>query len=342
MPDQSYNKNLPKLIKIAELMSGEQGVSIEELEHSLNVKRRSIFRLIKTLEEDYDFPVNSKRKGFGGVVKYYLPGKYLSRLTKTAVPRLSLNFNEVILLQFLLSHDSIFKDTKIFDDIQSLKKKLNNFLPKETAINSQLSTTGFFITPSKFEKSYKGKENFISILMEALTNNKSCKVTYHASSKGTVKTYTIYPLKILNHRGGLYIIAKIPKHDSIVPLAIERIQSLELLSKVFIPPPDIEIKSLIDLAFDLTFDDPITAKIHFSSKIAPYISERRWSNRQSLENHKDGSCTLTITTTGRNDLMYWILSWGSDAEVLSPDFFRKMVSDKIEQMKEVYLQNNKN
>jgi len=341
MSDQSFNKNLPKLIKIVELMTQEQGTSIDELEHNLNVKRRSIFRLLKTLEDDYNFPINVKRKDFGGVVKYSLPSKYLSKLTKMAVPRLSLNFNEVILLQFLLTHDTVFKDTKIFDDIQSLKKKLNNFLPKEPEKNSQLTNSDFFITPSKSNKSYKGKEPLISILMEALTDHKSCKVTYHASSKGTVKTYTIYPLKILDHRGGLYIIAKVPKHDSIIPLAIERIQSLEPLSKKFIPPPDIEIKSLIDLAFDLTFDDPITAKIHFSSKAAPYISERRWSNRQSLENHKDGSCTLTITTTGRNDLLYWLLSWGSDAEVLSPDYFREMVSEKIERMREVYIKTNK-
>jgi len=336
MPDQTLNKNLPKLIKIVELMTGEHGVSIEELEHSLGVKRRSVFRLLKTLEEDFNFPVNVKRKGFGGVVKYFLPAKYLSKLTKMAVPSLSLNVNEATLLQFLLAHDAIFKDTNIFDNIQSLKKKLNNFIPKETVINSQLSATDF-ITSSKINKSYKGKENFIYTLMKAINDHKSCKVTYNAIYTGTVKTYIIYPLKILEHQGCLYVIVKVPKHKDIVPLAIERIQYLEILNKNFIPLSEIEIKSRLEMAFNLNFYDPITAKIHFSSKAAPFISERRWSNKQSLDNHKDGSCTLTITTTGKNDLMNWILSWGQDAEVISPDSFRKMVAEKIEQMREVYL-----
>jgi len=341
MPDQTLNKNLPKLIKIVELMTGEHGVSIEELEHSLGVKRRSVFRLIKTLEEDFDFPVKVKRKDFGGVVKYFLPAKCLSKLTKMAVPSLSLNYGEVTMLQILLAHDTIFKDTKMFDDIKSLKKKLNNFLPKEQVINSQLSNTNFFISSSKTNKSYKGKEQIISDLKEAITEYKSCKVTYHAIYTGTVKTYVIHPLKILEHQGGFYVIVKVPKHDSIVSLAIERIQSLELLNKKFYPLSDSEIKMLIEMAFNLNFQDPITAKIRFSSKAAPFISERRWSNRQSIENHKDGSCTLTLTTSGKNDLMNWILSWGSDAEVLSPDFFRKMAAEKIEQMRKKYVKTDK-
>ena len=336
MPDKNISKNIPKIIKAVELMTGEQGASIEELEQSLGIKRRSVFRLINTIEKDLAFPVTSKRDGFGGQAKYRLPGKYLSRITKMAVPRLSLNFKEVTLLQFLLTHDTIFRDSKISDDIQSLKKKLNTFLPRETKEYFSGSNSNFFLTPVNSEKSYKGKEDIIGTIMEALAGHKACMVTYNAFSSGKEKTYTIYPLKMLHHRGGLYIIVKIPKHDSITPLAVERIQSLELLNKNFIPPPDSDIKSLLGLAFDLTFNDPVTAKIHFSANVTPYICERRWSDRQTLDKHEDGSCTLTITTTGKSDLMFWLLCWGSDAEVLSPKSFRQFIAEEIRQMGEVY------
>jgi predicted DNA-binding transcriptional regulator YafY len=330
-------KNLPKLQKAVALMTGEQGATIGELEKALNIKRRSVFRLITTIDKELKFPVKSKREGFGGTVRYHLPGKYLSRLNKMVVPRLSLSLNELLLLNFLLAHDTVFRGTEIYEDMQSLKKKLNTFLPKEESIeNSSINIGDIFTMPLHPEKSYKGKEHIIDTLMEALVCHKSCNVTYHAFSRNTVKTYPIQPLKLLHHRGGLYVLAKIPKHGSISPLAVERIQAVELLAKTFTPPSDDELKSLLAFSFDLTFDDPVTAVIRFSPRVAPYICEYRWSSRQSLEKHEDGSCTLTISTSGRNDLLYWILDWGEDAEVLSPESFRQLVTDTIKKMAKIY------
>jgi len=213
---------------------------------------------------------------------------------------------------------------------------LYNFLPKETSEEATNINPGIFIMPITTTKSYKGKEHILDSLMEALSHHRACTVTYNSFSTQEIKTYAIHPLKLLPHNGGLYVIVKIPKHDSINALAVERIQSIELLNKKFIPPPDSEISALLDMAFNLNFADPITAVIHFSARISPYICERRWSNRQSLEHHKDGSCTLTITTSGRNDLLFWILYWGSDAQLISPESLRKLLAAEIEKMGKIY------
>jgi predicted DNA-binding transcriptional regulator YafY len=337
MPEEIvYNKNIAKIVKAVEMMADDKGTSIEELEEALAIKRRSIFRLIKTIKEEFNFPVAEKRVGFGGAARYFLSEDYITQLKSITMPRLSLSLNEAILLDFLFTNDTVFHDSEIQEDIGSLKKKITGFLPKsgDEELLSQLD--GFFTSSLNTFKSYKGKEHIIDTIMEALSHHRSCKVSYHAFSSNTVKTYVIHPLKLLPHRGGLYVLVRIPKHDSINPLAVERIQSLELLEKTFNPPSDADLQSMLNLAFNLTLDDPITATIRFLPAIAPYIRERRWSNHQTLEDNDDGSCTLTITTSGRNDLLYWILSWGAQAEVLSPPSFRQQAKATIADMKKVY------
>jgi predicted DNA-binding transcriptional regulator YafY len=329
-------KSSAKFIKAVELMVSDEGTSIEELENALSLKRRSVFRLLDTLKKELKFPITVKRGKFGGTARYFLEESYLSKLKAMAIPNMSFSLNEVILLQFLLAQSAIFHDTEILEDITLLKKKLSLFLPEESGQNTTLSDDNLFSFSLNAMKSYKGKEHIIDTLMTAVKDRLSCNVTYHSFSTDTVKTYPVHPLKIIPHRGGLYALVHIPKHDVINPLAVERIQALELTGKTFRPPPNIKTEAILKLAFDITINDPITAVIRFPKETASYIRERHWSNHQSIEDNKDGSCILTITTSGRNDLMYWVLSWGHNAEVLSPESFRQLVKTQIEKMGKVY------
>jgi hypothetical protein len=110
-------------------------------------------------------------------------------------------------------------------------------------------------------------------------------------------------LKAFEHRGGLYLFARLPKHDIIRILAVDRILTAKLLDTTFVYPSDFDAESLLTSAFDLTLNDPITASIRFSPKDAPYVRERRWSDDQSIVDHGDGSCTLTLSTSGTRDLL---------------------------------------
>ena len=136
-------------------------------------------------------------------------------------------------------------------------------------------------------------------------------------------------MKLLEHKGGLYLFVRIPKHDVIRLIAVDRVQSTNLLPSSFIYPSNFDSDALLDSAFDLTFDDPITAVIRFSPKDAPYVQERRYSADQSIVSSPDGSITMTLTTSGTQDLLRWLLSFGSGAEVLSPPALRSLARAEL-------------
>ena len=93
----------------------------------------------------------------------------------------------------------------------------------------------------------------------------------------------------------------------------------------------------MDSAFQITFGDPIEAKIWFSKDQTRYIEERTWSSNQSIEKQTDGSIILTIKTSGIFDLKKWVLSFGANAKVIEPD---KLKIDIIEEIKLMSTRNN--
>lgn len=150
------------------------------------------------------------------------------------------------------------------------------------------------------------------------------------------KEEIIETLKLIEHRGGLYAFVRASRFGSIRILAVERVQELFPLDEVFDYPDDFDPEALLESSFELTFDDPVTAKIWFSARQAPYVEERRWAAAQEIEHNEDGSIELTLTTSGVFDLKKWVLSFGSEAQVLEPADLASEISAEIEKMAENY------
>jgi predicted DNA-binding transcriptional regulator YafY len=325
-----FNKNLIKLIKAIDLLAGSGGTTVEALSAELELSRRSVFRMIKTMREELNFPIEDDRSEFGGKTRYWLMDRFVTRLSNVILPRLSLSLQEATLLYFLLGRDEVFKDSEIAADLASLREKLGVLLPKSiVSPSADARLDSLFAASAGAMKSYAGKEHLLDTVFDALEQRLECSLTYRSLSQGEAKTYAIQPLKLIEHRGGLYLFIRIPKHDSIRIIALDRIDSIELGDKPFCYPESFDAEALLDSAFDLTFDDPITAVIRFSAKDSPYVKERRYGGTVHFEEHTDGSLRMTITTSGQEDLLRWILSFGGGAEILEPPELRERARNEL-------------
>ena len=159
---------------------------------------------------------------------------------------------------------------------------------------------------------------------------------YHSYSSGKVSSFHIDPLKLFEWNGGLYASVRVPKYDSIRTLAVERINTLTITDKEFSYPEQYNPGEILEDAFGIIYDDPLTVKIRFCAKQAPYIRERKWCRHQQIEDLQDGCIVLTLSTSGWYDVKKWILSFGADAEILEPDDKRKEVMQELRQAASIY------
>jgi predicted DNA-binding transcriptional regulator YafY len=56
----------------------------------------------------------------------------------------------------------------------------------------------------------------------------------------------------------------------------------------------------------------------------------------SIEEQDDGSIILTMDTSGRYDVKRWVMSIGSEAELLEPKDLRDEIRDEVKAMAKAY------
>jgi len=335
----TYGKNISKILRAIDLLARPQGASNKELASLLGLSSRSVFRLLSTLG-DLGFPLTDERSSFGGETRHYLLESFVKKLPNLSMPQVALSPRESLVLYFLLARDSIFADSEVERDLASLKAKLAALLPSPTATPSggrtAMPLSSLFTSSPNGLKSYAGHDAILDTLLDGLEQLRALHITYTSPGSKTAKSYTVHPLKLFEHRGGLYLFVHIPKHTIIRILAVDRIRQAKLLDTVFAYPNDFDAEALLASAFDLTLNDPVSASIRFSPQDAPYVRERHWSDDQTITDHPDGSCTLTLSTSGTRDLLRWILSFGSGAEILSPPALRNILRDEALKLTSLY------
>jgi predicted DNA-binding transcriptional regulator YafY len=84
-------------------------------------------------------------------------------------------------------------------------------------------------------------------------------------------------------------------------------------------------------AFGITGGEkPIKIRLLFEPKLAVYITERQWHPSQEFHMRRDGRVEMRFETTGRKQVVRWVLSWMPDVKVLSPKSLRDRVCEKLE------------
>lgn len=335
----TYGKNISKILKAVDLLARPQGATNKDLSSHLGLSSRSVFRLLSTLT-DLGFPLQDERDAFHGETRHFLLESFVKKLPNLSVPQVELTPRESLVLYFLLARDTIFADSEVEHDLASLKSKLAALLPAATTTpsggHSTMPLSTLFTHSPNGHKSYAGHDAVLDTVLDGLEQLRVLHITYYSTSHQTTKSYIIHPLKLFEHRGGIYLFVRLPKHDIIRILAVDRIKVAKLLDTVFAYPRDFDAEALLASAFDLTLGDPISATIHFSAKEAPFVRERQWSEDQSIVDNPDGSCTLTLSTSGTKDLLRWLLSFGSGAQVLTPPELREAVRDEALKVTALY------
>jgi hypothetical protein len=121
-----FSRNLFQTITVLLDMARPKGTSIQELCRELRLNRRSIFRILKTIEQDLKIPVIVRRETFGGTAVYRLSPAFIEKLSNVTLPALPLSFSQALVVYLLLKGDSFPKTNKADDGLEGLLKSLKS------------------------------------------------------------------------------------------------------------------------------------------------------------------------------------------------------------------------
>ena len=164
---------------------------------------------------------------------------------------------------------------------------------------------------------YSKQNEIMATLLKAIENQAICEIIYQSLANTEPRLHRIVPSRLVAHRDTLYIKGwRIP--DSGEPqkttLAVQRIQEVVITPECRNDLPAREQ----DGYFGIFDGEPFRVKIAVSSKAAPYVRERIWSNDQTIEHNEDGSLILEFSATNQSEVISFVLSFGKEVIVLKP------------------------
>ncbi len=309
----SRNRQLGRILQLLNLLSNNPlGYTVTELQDRLQATRRTLYRDIEALGVAGIFltknPLASRE------VRYKLPQEY--RFIKT-----SFDENELFSLFFAKNLLKPLEGTAFAKGMQSALDKIYKLLPSDIQ-NYCFFTESFFLFKQPFTKSYRGFEENIKRLKEAILQDRKCEIEYHKETSTDV--HVIHPYFVTYVDGLLYVVAHSEQRREKRTFRLDRIARLRVLSERFQRPEDFRpenfnAEQLLGRSFKIYSDENAAfIEIEFVREVASYVRDRVWHATQKVRETRQGKLVLTMEIPVNQELVSWILSFGPQARVVKP------------------------
>ena len=184
-------------------------------------------------------------------------------------------------------------------------------------------------------KDYKPHAETIDRLTKAAAACRRVQMRYHTLHDDTIKERQFDPYAIYFDPDGatLKTIGLDPNDGVIKPFSIDRILHLTETEESFTRPPGFNLHQfLTDNCFNGIHGEPLLVRLKATGQTARVFAERRFHPSQKpLEHHPktadhEETIIVEMTVARGRGLLRFVLSWGEEIEVLSPDELRQQVA----------------
>lgn len=146
--------------------------------------------------------------------------------------------------------------------------------------------------------------------------------------------YFVEPYGLVWQNEYYYLIGKFQPKNEIRHYRLDRIRNLQITEERF-RKERFDFKSYIGKTFNMFAGDEVRIKLQFDIEIVPYIIDRFGKDvpmRKIDEDWFEVSTRVKLST----GLISWILGWGSQARVISPDSLVEQMKEEVEKMYHYY------
>jgi predicted DNA-binding transcriptional regulator YafY len=178
---------------------------------------------------------------------------------------------------------------------------------------------------------YAPLRTVLQTILYAIEHRTVCLITYAAAGKPE-REHEMAPTNLMSGRQALYLhgwrVSDKGKSEALHPLflAVHRIKDVALTRRSHqLEPPEYE------QGFGIMEGKPFRVRVYIARKAAAYVRERMFGPEQTVEDAPDGEgVILSFIARSEAELLGWVLSFGSKARVLDPDFLARRVREEAQ------------
>lgn len=175
-------------------------------------------------------------------------------------------------------------------------------------------------------------------LSEAVVKQLELSFHYRKLGAEVAEARKVQPLHMGEVEGAWYLIAYDQEREALRTFALPRITRLRVSTREFERPKDFDGREYLRRSFGIwtvAGDDSLSlVRVRLKDYAARLAQERRWHPTQEVRvlNAKGTQVELCFEAGALEEVVRWVLSFGSKAEVVGPPKLKKMVKEEVQLM----------
>ncbi len=183
----------------------------------------------------------------------------------------------------------------------------------------------------------KGLEH-LSGLIDATINHQTIELSYKSYGKDK-RQITVYPYYVKQYNGRWFLFGMNATKNRIESYALDRIEEYDSSDKPFVKNESVDFSTFFDDVIGVSVPynkDVVTEEVvlRFSEKRFPYVVSKPIHHTQKV---KEEPYTISIKVKPNRELSQQIFSFIPDVEVVSPEWLRNEIRDKMQENLKKYL-----
>lgn len=314
-----------RLLHLIELLQSGRSHNARELAELCGISRRQVFRDIRTLQ-DSGVPVlyDASRQGYWLAAATYLPPT-------------DLTLDETLSLLILASELGRREGIPFQQAARDAAMKLLSNLPAQLRAHIGEVSSAIDIRPEPHHELRGAREHY-ERLVAALRRHRRIRIRYHSLFEQRELSTLLSPYRLLFVRRSWYVIGRSSVHRAVRTFHVGRILNSEPTEDRYDIPPRFTLERYLGNAWRLIRERGRRAEvtIRFQPKVAANVAEVAWHKTQRVAWRDDGSIDFHVTVDGLNEISWWILGYGDQAEVLDPPELRAMIAEHAQNLVKAY------
>ena len=317
----SRNAQVVRQWFLLERLERSKGATLEQLAGSLSPDvashPRTIRRDLEALEAR--FPIVTERRH----------GKTLWRLMDGFDRSLRLAFSQTELMALVFSKDLLrpLDGTELKSSLDSAFNKMIAALPSDGSSFVE-HLRDFFSVGIGPHKKYKDHRGTIDCLTRAISQSRTVQMRYYAASRNVTTRRSADPYRLWYAQGALYLIAHCHLRRDVRMFAVDRIRAVTVTNKPCQMPLGFDIDEYVGDALMVMRGTPIEVRLRFDRTVAPWVRDRSWHPSQRIQAARGGGIVMTLRVADTSELVGWVLSFGSQVTILSPEYLKGKVREE--------------
>jgi len=180
-------------------------------------------------------------------------------------------------------------------------------------------------------------ERAFSLLSAGERNSRSVRFTY-LDKEGKSSTRTVDPYGFIVNAGRIYCVAYDQTRKAMRTFAVDSVSSPRVLARTFVRPAGFNVEAFAagSISGVLRADRKTEIRVRFAPRVSKAAIAARVVADREVELREDGAAEIVYGVSDVDELVRWILGWGSQAEILAPAAARARIGELAKEIAAKY------